>query len=153
MLVPSGVSKACQIKPACTPLVTLRLLSQDLEFPTVYPHSEVLVGSSSPEFPQPLSPPEVASFVEGAGQTPYKGLVIVSFGSTKVYSGVLGRVDYLQMVEAWSALNRLGYRVLWVLRDQGLPEGLQLSDLAVGLDTMIVSWVQQNNLLGHPNTK
>jgi hypothetical protein len=147
------VTKASQITPACTPLLTLRLLSRDLEYPTDYPPSEVLVGSNSPEFPQHLSPPEVSAFVDGAGQTPYKGLVAVSFGSTKVYSGILGKADYMQMVAAWSELNRMGYRVLWVLRDQGLPEGLQLSDLAVGPDTMILSWMQQNNLLGHPNTK
>ena len=115
MLGPAGLTKTIELKAACTPIVTARLLSRDLEFPTVYPHSEVLVGSSSPEFPQPLSPPEVASFVEGAGQTPYKGLLVVSFGSTKLYTRYLGRADYFQMVEAWNALNRLGYRVLWVL--------------------------------------
>jgi hypothetical protein len=84
-----------------------------------------------------------------------KGIVVVAFGSTGVYTSRLTPEDFRQMAKAWRLLNEHGYRVLWVLRDNGLPEELQLPELQglLGDDALIVPWAHQNTLLGHPNTK
>jgi dihydrodipicolinate synthase/N-acetylneuraminate lyase len=91
----------------------------------------------------------------GATQPGYKGVVVVAFGSTGVYTTRLTPEDYRQMAKAWRLLNQRGYRVLWVLRENGLPEGLKLAELRarLGPDTLVVPWAHQNTLLGHPNTK
>jgi hypothetical protein len=91
----------------------------------------------------------------GAAPPSHKGVVAVSFGSTAVYSSRLTPEDFRQMAKAWRLLNAAGYRVLWVLRENGLPQGLQLQQLnkLLGLDTLVVPWVHQNTLLGHPHSK
>jgi hypothetical protein len=91
----------------------------------------------------------------GAAPPAYKGVVVVAFGSTGVYTTRLTPEDYRQMAKAWGLLNQRGYRVLWVLRDNGLPDGLDLTELQARLepDTLVVPWAHQNTLLGHPNTR
>lgn len=55
------------------------------------------------------------------------------------------------MAHAFVALAPL--RFLWAMKQAGLPQGLQLSDIPLGDNCMIVPWVDQNDVLGHPNTR
>lgn len=46
------------------------------------------------------------------------------------------------MAHAFVALAPL--RFLWAMKQAGLPQGLQLSDIPLGDNCMIVPWVDQN---------
>lgn len=104
-----------------------------------------LVGPGTPRPPHAIQPQGVADFVEGAGAD---GLVLVAFGST-VQSITLTSKDLEELAKGFAALAPT--RVLWAM--SGLPDGLQLADLNLAPNTKVVSWVDYNDVLGHPHTR
>ncbi|WIA08110.1 hypothetical protein OEZ85_007570 [Tetradesmus obliquus] len=78
-------------------------------------------------------------------------MVLVAFAKLPVFGTSLKATDILEMAHAFVALAPL--RFLWAMKQAGLPQGLQLSDIPLGDNCMIVPWVDQNDVLGHPNTR
>ncbi|WIA28182.1 hypothetical protein OEZ86_010747 [Tetradesmus obliquus] len=78
-------------------------------------------------------------------------MVLVAFAKLPVFGTSPKATDILEMAHAFVALAPL--RFLWAMKQAGLPQGLQLSDIPLGDNCMIVPWVDQNDVLGHPNTR
>ncbi|WIA28183.1 hypothetical protein OEZ86_010747 [Tetradesmus obliquus] len=132
----------------CEALLEVTLGSWLVEYPRPLAANQVMVGPGSPRAAQPItSPPEVAEFIAAASS----GLVLVAFGTMPVVGSSLTATDILEMAHAFVALAPL--RFLWAMKQAGLPQGLQLSDIPLGDNCMIVPWVDQNDVLGHPNTR
>ncbi|XP_072884720.1 LOW QUALITY PROTEIN: UDP-glucuronosyltransferase 2C1-like [Hemitrygon akajei] len=103
-----------------------------LEFPRPTVPNMVYVGGFQCQPAQPL-PAKLEEFVQGAGEP---GVVLVSLGTLVTHPP-----DWLAETMA-TAFSRLPQRVIW--RHQGArPRGL-------GNNTLVVEWLPQNDLLGHP---
>ncbi|XP_070571454.1 UDP-glucuronosyltransferase 2A2-like [Ptychodera flava] len=113
----------------------LRFFSTDfsLEFPRPLTPNIVLVGGLLTEPSKPL-PQELSDFYDSAGEA---GVVVVSMGT------ILSLRSDTTDVFA-SALARLPQKVVWKL--EKAPSNL-------GNNTMVMPWLPQNDLLGHPKTK
>lgn len=102
-----------------------------------------MVGPGSPRPAQPLQPPDVASFVGGALK---HGLVLAAFGTMcPKYNQrilLLSQTDLVELAQGFAALAPV--RVLWALPRDGMPPGLQLSDLPLNSNTKAVPWVDYN---------
>ncbi|XP_072102783.1 UDP-glucuronosyltransferase 2A2-like [Mobula birostris] len=142
-LVESGYEEMCQ--HYLGPSTSLRkvVLAADvwlmrvdfvLDFPRPTLPNMVYVGGFQCKPAQPL-PAELEAFMQGAGDP---GVVLVSLGTL-----VTNLPDWLSETMA-TAFSRLPQRVVW--RHLGpLPHGL-------GNNTLVVNWMPQNDLLGHPKT-
>ena len=52
-----------------------------------------------------------------------------------------------------AAFAKLPMKILWVLSKSEVPDEAALAELKVGSNTKVVSWVPQNDVLGHPRTR
>jgi hypothetical protein len=156
----------------CTPLLTVRMLSPELEYPAPVPAREVFVSSISPRPAAAIAEAEVARFMDEAGSG---GVLLVAFGSTMVYGQQLTAGDYKQLASALTELSTAGslatapnstessnrdsdqpsqgLHVLWGVHDNSLPGNLTVADLPLGPRVKVVSWFDQNDVLGHPHTR
>ncbi|XP_038070217.1 UDP-glucuronosyltransferase 2C1-like [Patiria miniata] len=106
-----------------------------MEYSRAITPNAIMLGGLSAEEPQPLSK-ELEEFFEGSGK---HGVVVFSLGSV---------VDVMseEMADTIAgALSRLPQRVLW--RYPGKPPK------SLGGNTKLVSWLSQNDVLGHPKTR
>jgi hypothetical protein len=116
--------------------------------PLLWPHGrwlwycrlpQVLVGPGSPRPAQPISPPEVAAFVESARA----GLVLVATGTLPLARLLLSATDMRQLAQGFALLAPT--RVLWAIKPQHLPEGVTLAELTGGSDNIkFTPWVDYN---------
>ena len=115
---------------------------------------QVLVGPVSPRLPQPLeaqkaAAPEVFDFLQ---TTPADaGVVLVGFGSTGVFGNTMTPEDFIELAAGFSSLAPT--RVLWPMSKTNLPDNLTLKELPLSENVKIVSWVDYNDVLGHPSVK
>ncbi|XP_022092204.1 UDP-glucuronosyltransferase 1-7C-like [Acanthaster planci] len=106
-----------------------------MDYPRAVTPNAIMVGGLSADEPKPLDK-ELEDFFEGSGK---HGIVIFSLGSV-----VNVMSDEMKAMIA-GALARLPQRVLW--RFPGEPPR------NLGQNTKLVSWLPQNDVLGHPKTK
>ncbi|XP_030623842.1 UDP-glucuronosyltransferase 1-2-like isoform X2 [Chanos chanos] len=105
------------------------------EFPRPTMPNAVYMGGLQCRNPNPL-PPELTDFVQSSGE---HGIVIMSLGT------LLGELDPETSEIIASAFARLPQKVIWRhLGDQ--PSTL-------GNNTLLVKWLPQADLLGHPKTR
>jgi hypothetical protein len=162
----------CKEAPTCEALLTVRMLSSELEYPVPVPAGEVFVSSISPRPAAAIKDAEVARFMDEAGPG---GVLLVAFGSTMVYGQQLAAGDYQALAAAFNELGTAGgivpasnshdssstdspqpaegVRVLWGIRDNSLPGNMTLGDLSLGPHVKAVNWFDQNDVLGHPHTR
>ncbi|XP_032786301.2 UDP-glycosyltransferase UGT5 [Daphnia magna] len=100
----------------------------------------VQVGGMHCVPPKPLSP-DLESFVDGSGDD---GFIIVSFGSILKGVEIPDDVRHIFM----STFSRLPQRVIWKWEDKGI-----LSDDVIPANVKLVSWLPQQDLLGHPKVR
>ncbi|KAA0714196.1 UDP-glucuronosyltransferase 2A1 [Triplophysa tibetana] len=105
------------------------------EFPRPTMPNVVYIGGFQCEPSRPL-PADLETFVESSGE---HGVVIMSLGS------LLGSLvpDISEVVA--SAFARLPQKVIW--------RHLGEKPTSLGNNTLVVDWLPQNDLLGHPKTK
>ncbi|XP_077978856.1 UDP-glucuronosyltransferase 2C1-like [Glandiceps talaboti] len=106
------------------------------DYPRPLMPNVVLIGGIMAGPAEPLEK-DLEEFMQSSGE---HGVVIFSLGS---YMKITGRDDKSVMI--LSALGRLPQRV--ILKGTGYPPN------ALGNNTKAVSWLPQNDLLGHPKTK
>ncbi|EFX66425.1 hypothetical protein DAPPUDRAFT_64710 [Daphnia pulex] len=100
----------------------------------------VQVGGMHCVPPKPL-PTDLESFVDGSGDA---GFIVLSFGSILKGVEIPGGVRNIFL----STFARLPQRVIWKWEDKGvLPDGLIPSNVK------LVSWLPQQDLLGHPKAR
>jgi hypothetical protein len=78
-------------------------------------------------------------------------VAVVSWGSSPIFGTFLARRDVEELVAAFTDLAPL--RVVWLLKPKNLPEGLTLPELNLPPNVQTFSWVDINDLLGHPNVR
>ncbi|XP_074623673.1 2-hydroxyacylsphingosine 1-beta-galactosyltransferase-like isoform X1 [Acropora palmata] len=106
---------------------------------SVYPNTRV-VGPFLPSPAKPLSD-ELEQFMQGSGD---EGVILVSFGSVVGYNfGVDERILQV-MAEAFSKLPQ---KVIWKLKLDDTSK-ISLSD-----NVKLISWLPQNDILGHNKTR
>ncbi len=105
------------------------------EFPRPTMPNVVYIGGFQGKPPNPL-PPDLEDFVQGSGE---HGVVVMTLGTLL---GDLG--PELSEIIA-SAFARLPQKVVW--RHTGKKPN------TLGNNTMLVKWLPQNDILGHPKTK
>ena len=81
------------------------------------------------------------SFVDGSGD---EGFIIVSFGSILRGVEIPGGVRNIFL----STFARLPQRIIWKWEDKGI-----LADGAIPSNVKLVSWLPQQDLLGHPKAR
>jgi hypothetical protein len=99
---------------------------------------QVLVGPGSPRAAHPISPPEVADFVNTAPA----GVILMATGTTPQPRLALTQKDFLELTAGFAALAPT--RVLWPLKQRALPDGLRIEQLPLGDNTLVVPWVDYN---------
>ena len=52
-----------------------------------------------------------------------------------------------------AAFAQLQVKVLWKLSESEVPDEAALVELKIGSNTKVVSWLPQNDVLGHPRTR
>jgi len=111
-----------------------------LEHPRpLYPNTRV-VGPFLPSPAKPL-PNELEQFMQSAGD---KGVILVSFGT--VLGEYMGVNETLLQVMA-EAFSKLPQKVIWKLKLDGTFK------LSVSNNVKLMSWLPQNDILGHPKTR
>ncbi|XP_071960163.1 2-hydroxyacylsphingosine 1-beta-galactosyltransferase-like [Antedon mediterranea] len=107
-----------------------------LEFPRPITNNIVCTRGMLSTPANPILDNELLSFIESAE----RGVILISMGSTiNISSNVL--------LESFaSAFARLPYKVIWRYTSNVSPPSL-------GNNTKLMSWIPQNDLLGHPNVK
>jgi UDP:flavonoid glycosyltransferase YjiC (YdhE family) len=98
---------------------------------------------------QKAAAPEVFEFLQSAMSD--AGVVFVGFGSTGLFGNTMSRQDFIELAAGFSDLAPT--RVLWPMSTTNLPGNLTLEDLALGDNVKVVSWVDYNDVLGHPSVK
>lgn len=132
----------------CSAVLELQLASPALEWPAPRQSHQVMVGPGTPRAPKTASDAAVAAFLDGATS----GAVLVAFGSTYQAAAMLTRTDMLELAAGLGSLAPV--RVLWALREANLPKGVSLTDLSFAANnTMVVPWLDYNDVLGHPATR
>ena len=113
------------------------LVLQDLDFLLDYPRPqmphEIFIGGLSTKPANPL-PKELEDFMNSAPE----GVIIMTFGSFGVDIGPQIVKEFIK------AFRNVKQHILWKYIEE--PEGLPSN-------VRIVSWLPQNDLLGHPKTK
>lgn len=99
---------------------------------------QVLVGPGTPRAAHPITPPEVADFVNNSRA----GVVLVAFGSTAQSASLLSREDFVQLAQGFADLAPV--RVLWPLKEVALPTGVTVAGLNLASNVKIVPWVDYN---------
>lgn len=136
-----------QAAASCTPVVETALTSWLLEYPRPLPPHQVLVGPGSPRAAHVISQPDVAAFLDSAPA----GVVLMATGTTPQPRIALNQKDILELAAGFAELAPV--RVLWPLKQRALPDGLKMEHLPLGENTLVVPWVDYNDVLGHPNTR
>ncbi|XP_063077021.1 UDP-glucuronosyltransferase 2A2-like [Engraulis encrasicolus] len=107
------------------------------DFPRPTMPNIVYVGGFQCGPAQPL-PPDLEAFVEGSGE---HGVILMSLGT--LVKGL--PIDITSEIAAGFA--RLPQRVIWRYSDLSEPPR------NLGNNTLLVKWMPQNDLLGHPKTR
>lgn len=95
---------------------------QRVQPPPLHLCAQVLVGAGTPRPAHPLaSLPHVSDFLAAAARD---GAVLAAFGSTAMFAGMLSAADFDALARAFASLAPV--RVLWHVRAQGLPPGVDL---------------------------
>lgn len=107
---------------------------------------QVLVGPGTPRPAHPISPDEVAEFVESAPA----GVVLMAVGTTPQAKIVLSATDMIELAKGFALLAPT--RVLWALKPhKHLPEGMSMRDLPLSDNIMVTPWIDYNvSSLGYP---
>ncbi|XP_072044167.1 UDP-glucuronosyltransferase 2C1-like [Amphiura filiformis] len=106
-----------------------------LDYPEPVMPNTVFVGGMAIMENKPLSK-ELEEFIQGSGD---HGLIIFSLGSMISSLG-----DHVNSIIA-NTFRQLPQRVIW--KHEGVvPQG-------VGNNTLVLDWIPQNDLLGHPKTR
>ncbi|XP_057380501.1 UDP-glycosyltransferase UGT5-like [Daphnia carinata] len=137
-----GVDKATSVLEIEDRHLSLLLTNTHFSINYLMPTSPavVQVGGMHCIPPKPLSS-DLESFVDGSGDD---GFIIVSFGSILKGAEIPDNVRHIFM----STFARLSQRVVWKWEDKGI-----LSDDAVPANVKLVSWLPQQDLLGHPKAR
>ena len=116
-----------------------KLIIANSDFAYDYPRpllpNVILVGGMHVDPPKPL-PPDLEEFMEESGEA---GVILVSFGS------LVGEMDEAKSEMIANVLSRFPQRVIWRYTGEP-PKG-------VGVNTKLLSWLPQNDLLAHPKTR
>lgn len=99
---------------------------------------QVLVGPGTPRPARPISDPVVADFLDTAPA----GVVLAAFGTTIQTRTMLTASEFVELAHAFAAVAPT--RVLWALREQGVPAGITLASLPLGSNTKLAAWVDFN---------
>eukprot|EP00056_Hartaetosiga_gracilis_P005358 m.83981 g.83981 ORF g.83981 m.83981 type:complete len:484 (-) comp12140_c1_seq3:56-1507(-) len=102
------------------------------EFPRSIPSHARMVGPILPDPGQPIQDEKLRAIMDGATD----GFVLVSMGT-------VARLSDQQAQVLASAFTKLGLPVVWKLNGD--------HNLEVGDNVHIVDWIEQNNVLAHPN--
>ncbi|KIZ07003.1 hypothetical protein MNEG_0948 [Monoraphidium neglectum] len=132
----------------CAPMLQARWPAWHVEAPRPVGPPQVLIGPVAPRAARPtLEPPSAGSFVASATH----GVVVVSFGSVPLFGSCLTGHDYIELTQAFADLAPV--KVLWLLKRKSLPADVAFDELPFGNNTLPQEWVDNNDLLGHPNVK
>ncbi|XP_078356215.1 LOW QUALITY PROTEIN: UDP-glucuronosyltransferase 2B20-like, partial [Oculina patagonica] len=96
-----------------------------------------VVGPFLPSPPKPL-PDELDQFMQKAGD---EGVILVSFGT------VVGGIDEASLKMMAEAFSKLPQKIIWKLKQEGT------SKISVSDNVKLLSWLPQNDILGHPKTR
>lgn len=100
---------------------------------------QVLVGPGTPRPAHPISPPEVATFVDSAPA----GVVLMAVGTTPQAKIVFSTADMVELAKGFALLAPT--RVLWAFKPhKHLPPGMKLEDLPLSDNIMLTPWVDYN---------
>ncbi|BDA49332.1 UDP-glucuronosyltransferase 2A1 [Coccomyxa sp. Obi] len=106
------------------------------------PPSLKFVGPLLPEPARPL-PTDLEDFMNSAGG---QGVLLVATGTV----ATLGPKERLAMAATFA---KLPLKVLWKLSKGEVPDEAALAELNLGSNTKVVSWLPQNDVLGHRQTR
>ena len=93
--------------------------------------------------------PEVYDFLSSAPSD--VDVVLVGFGGTGVFGQTMSPEDFIELAAGFSSLAPT--RVLLAMSKTNLPGNLTLEELPLRDNVKIVSWVDYNDVLGHPSVK
>lgn len=110
--------------------------SDPLDYPRPHLPNTKLVGPLLSNPAEPL-PEELEQFVRGSG---VEGVILVSFGS------ILGEISDQTISTMADVFSTLPQRVIWKLNTDG-------TRLTLGENIKTLSWLPQNDILGHPKTR
>ncbi|EIE24908.1 UDP-Glycosyltransferase/glycogen phosphorylase [Coccomyxa subellipsoidea C-169] len=145
------MTKALQAKhgtdlasPEARRLEMLHIVNSHMAYeqPRPLPPNVKLVGPIMAKPAAPL-PPDLQEFVEGAGDA---GVALISLGT-------LAKFDKAETQMIASALSRLPIRTIWKMSKQEVAAVGGLDALNLTDNVKVVTWVPQNDVLGHPSTK
>jgi len=96
-----------------------------------------VVGPFLPSPPKPL-PDELDQFMQEAGD---EGVILVSFGT------VVGELDESLLQMMTEAFSKLSQKIIWKLTLK------DASKVSASENVKVLSWLPQNDILGHPKTR
>ncbi|KAL9988799.1 hypothetical protein ACROYT_G003287 [Oculina patagonica] len=102
----------------------------------LFPNTRV-VGPFLPNPPKPL-PDELEQYMKKTGD---EGVILVSFGT------VLGGINETSLKMMAEAFSKLPQKVIWKLKQE------DTSKISVSDNVKLLSWLPQNDILGHPKTR
>lgn len=123
-------------------VMTLNIGDPAIEWLRPLPPDLKMIGPILPEPARPL-PADLEAFMEGAG---HNGVLLVAMGTV----ATLGLKERQAMAAAFA---QLPVHVLWRLSKSEVPDRDAIAVLNLGSNTKVVTWLPQNDVLGHPHTR